>query len=53
MTPTHSLASFGVTIIMIVTKQGYDTFVLSLTPENIQQIQPFESHLQDDNLAHQ
>jgi hypothetical protein len=30
-------------------QQGYDTSVSSLTPEDIQQIQYFESHLRDDS----
>jgi hypothetical protein len=32
--------------------QGYNTSISSVTPQGIQQIQPFESRLQDDNPAH-
>jgi len=33
-------------------RRGYDTSVSSATPEDIQQIQHFESRLRDDNPAH-
>ena len=33
-------------------RQGYDTSVLSMTPEDIQNIQSFDSRLQEENSAH-